>query len=250
MQRQKNWRYYLFQPYKWLFYGPVLVLSMLLAAVFILLFCRWLPRFCNQKVAPGWCSLNTLTALSSVEVNDQQRMDLSQSYIIVANHLSHFDIFLLYGRLGLDIRWVMKQELRSLPFFGVAAEKLGHIYIDRRDRAKAHAQLKQAQQKFTSGSSIIFFPEGTRSEGGTLLPFKSGAFVMAKQMQLPILPVVLTGTETVLPPRSLDLYPGKTVMTVLEPIGQDEVINMSHEELKERARNAIQTEQQRRQNGG
>lgn len=247
MQRQKNWRYYLFQPYKWLVYGPVLVLSMLLAAIFILLFCRWLPRFCNQKVAPGWCTLNTLTALSTVDVRGQQRMIPGQSYIIVANHLSHFDIFLLYGRLGLDIRWVMKQELRSLPFFGVAAEKLGHIYVDRSDRAKARAQLKEAQQKFTPGSSIIFFPEGTRSEGSALLPFKSGAFVMAKQMQLPILPVVLAGTDAVVPPRTLDLYPGKTVMTVLEPIGQNDVTKLSHEELKERARNAIQTEQQSRQ---
>ncbi|MEM8498463.1 MAG: lysophospholipid acyltransferase family protein [Pseudomonadota bacterium] len=249
MQRQKNWRYYLFQPYKWLVFGPVLVLSMLLAAVFILLFCRWLPRFCNQKVAPGWCSLNTMTALSSVDVRGRQRMDPNQSYIIVANHLSHFDIFLLYGRLGLDIRWVMKQELRSLPFFGVAAEKLGHIYVDRSDRAKAHAQLKEAQQKFTPGSSIIFFPEGTRGEGGGLLPFKSGAFVMAKQMQLPILPVVLAGTDAVAPARSLDLYPGKTVMTVLEPIAQNDVIELSHEELKERARNAIQTEQNSGQDG-
>ncbi|MFK7730674.1 MAG: lysophospholipid acyltransferase family protein [Pseudomonadales bacterium] len=244
MQRQKNWRYYLFQPYKWLVFGPLLVLSMLLAAVFIVLFGRWCPRFCNQKLAPGWCSLNTLTALSSVDVSGQHRIDPGQSYIIVANHLSHFDIFLLYGRLGLDIRWVMKQELRSLPFFGVAAEKLGHIYIDRSDRDKAHAQLKAAQQKFSSGSSIIFFPEGTRSEGGALLPFKSGAFVMAKQMQLPILPVVLSGTDAVAPPRSLDLYPGKTVMTVLEPIPADDVINMNHEELKERARNAIQLAQQ------
>lgn len=249
MQRQKNWRYYLFQPYKWLVFGPVLVLSMLLAAVFILLFCRWLPRFCNQKVAPGWCSLNTLTALSSVDVRGQQRMDPRQSYIIVANHLSHFDIFLLYGRLGLDIRWVMKQELRSLPFFGVAAEKLGHIYIDRSDRAKAHAQLREAQLKFTPGSSIIFFPEGTRSESGALLPFKSGAFVMAKQMQLPILPVVLAGTGAVAPPKSLDLYPGKTVMTVLEPIPESDVINMSHEDLKERARNAILAQQQSEQSG-
>lgn len=242
MQREKNWRYYLFQPYKWLVYGPLLVLSMLLAAIFILLFCRWCPRFCNQKVAPGWCALNTLTAFSRVDVHGQQHMNPNQSYIIVANHLSHFDIFLLYGRLGLDIRWVMKQELRSLPFFGVAAEKLGHIYIDRKDRSKAHAQLKGAQEKFTRGSSIIFFPEGTRSEQGTLLPFKSGAFVMAKQMQLPILPVVLAGTDAVLPPRSLDLYPGNTVMTVLEPIPQADVISMSHDELKQRARNAMQTE--------
>ncbi len=244
MQREKNWRYYLFQPYKWLVFGPVLVLSMLLAAIFILLFCRWCPRFCNQKVAPGWCSLNTLTALSSVEVRGQERMDPRQSYIIVANHLSHFDIFLLYGRLGLDIRWVMKQELRSLPFFGIAAEKLGHIYIDRSDRAKAHKQLREAQQKFTPGSSIIFFPEGTRSEKGVLLPFKSGAFVMAKQMQLPILPVVLAGTDAVVPARSLDLYPGKTVMTVLEPISKEDVISLSHDQLKQRARNAILNEQQ------
>jgi len=244
MQREKTWRYYLFQPYKWLIYGPVLVLSMLMAAVFILICCRWLPRFCNQKVAPGWCSLNTISAFTSVEVRGQQQLDPNQSYIIVANHLSHFDIFLLYGRLGLDIRWVMKQELRSLPFFGVAAEKLGHIYIDRSDRTRAHAQLREAQDKFTPGSSIIFFPEGTRSEGGALLPFKKGAFVMAKQMRLPVLPVVLSGTESVLPPRSLDLYPGHTVMTILEPISQDDVISMSHDDLKERARNAILTEQQ------
>lgn len=239
MSRKKDWRYYLFQPYKWLVFGPVLALSMIIGALIVLLVGRWFPRFCNRGVAAGWCVLNTYTSLSKINTLGAELIDKQQSYIIVANHLSHFDIFLLYGWLGLDIRWVMKQELRKIPLFGSACEALGHIYIDRGNHEVAQAQLSAARESFVPGTSIVFFPEGTRNTSGELKSFKSGAFIMAKQMQLPILPIALVGTDEIAPARTLDLFPGTAEVRILPPIAVEEVMELSSNQLKERARDAI-----------
>ena len=86
-----------------------------------------------------------------------------QSYVIVSNHQSQYDILLMYGWLGTDFRWVMKKELRRVPVLGLACEKLGHIYVDRSDSAAAVASLNAARKKLVNGTSVVFFPEGTRS---------------------------------------------------------------------------------------
>ncbi len=241
MKRRNIWLYSLFQPYKWLVFGPLLVLSTALAGSFIILFGRWLPRFCNQRVAPGWCRFIAAIALSATQVNGRANLVPGQSYIVVANHQSHFDILALYGSLGLDLRWVMKQELRKIPVFGRAAEELGHIYVDRRNRQRAREQMAAARKGFRPGTSVLFFPEGTRSDNGELLPFKSGAFAMAKQLELPILPVALSGTRDIAPARSLDLFPGTAQMTVLEPIPSSEVCALDIEDLIERSRRQLES---------
>ncbi len=177
--------------------------------------------------------------MSTIKVKDLAAINTEQSYIVVANHISHFDILALFGWLDLDIKWVMKQELRKVPFIGGATAALGNIFIDRKDHSRALQQLRDAQKRFRPGTSIIFFPEGTRQTGQTLGHFKKGAFVMAKQLGLPILPVVLQGTDKVFPAKTLDLYPGHMTMSLLAPITVDEVQRLSAEELTAKTRSAI-----------
>jgi 1-acyl-sn-glycerol-3-phosphate acyltransferase len=153
-----------------------------------------------------------------VTVEGRENIDPKQSYVLVSNHQSQFDIFLLYGWLGIDFRWVMKKELRGVPGIGMACDRLEHIFIDRSDHAAAMATLEDAKKKIVNGTSVMFFPEGTRSRDGKLKRFKKGAFRMALELGLPILPLTVTGTRDVLPADTSDLMPGSARLIIHPPI--------------------------------
>jgi 1-acyl-sn-glycerol-3-phosphate acyltransferase len=161
--------------------------------------------------------------------------------VIVANHQSHYDIFLLYGWLGVDFKWVMKQELRKAPMIGVACDRLGHIFVDRSDRQAAIASLQTAKERIRNGTSVFFFPEGTRSRSGDLRAFKKGAFRMALDLDLPILPITLVGTRRIMPPDSLDIFPGKARMIIHPPVAIGPYRDNDVEELMAVVRRTIES---------
>ena len=153
-----------------------------------------------------------------VRTRGRENIDKTQSYVIVSNHQSQYDIFVLYGWLGIDFKWVMKQELRKVPALGIACEKIGHIFIDRSNTAAALHSLNEAKSKIVNGTSVIFFPEGTRRRDHRLGTFKKGAFRTAIDQQLPLLPITVIGTRDILPARTLHLFPGTARMVVHPPI--------------------------------
>ncbi len=209
----------LYQPYKWLVFVPILVGStLILGATAIAIASALSPKLASKTCAVGWARLNSFLTPMFVSVRGRRNIDKRQSYVIVSNHLSHYDIFVLYGWLGIDFKWVMKKELRNLPALGTACEKMGHIYIDRSNRAAAIASLEEAKKKIADGTSVLFFPEGTRSTTGEMREFKKGAFVMAMDLGLPILPITIRGTNRILPPNTRDLFPGQANMRIHEPI--------------------------------
>lgn len=209
----------LYQPYKWLVFLPCAALSTLFIGIAAVVLASVIsPKAASMICGPAWARLNACLTPMLVSVEGRENIDGSQSYVIVANHQSQFDILVLYGWLGLDIRWVMKQELRKVPALGIASEKIGHIFIDRSDREAAIASLQEAKQKIMNGTSVLFFPEGTRSLTGELGEFKKGAFVMALDLGLPILPITISGTVKILPPTTLNLFPGRAKMTIHPPV--------------------------------
>ena len=105
-----------------------------------------------------------------------------------------------------------------MPGIGMACDRLGHIFIDRSDHAAAMASLEEAKKKISGGTSVMFFPEGTRSRDGKLMRFKKGAFRMAVDLGLPILPLTVTGTRDVLPAGTSDLMPGSARLIIHPPI--------------------------------
>jgi len=215
----RNLLHILYQPYKWLVFAPCLVISTLsLGTIAIVIATTVSPRLASRICAVGWARLNSLLTPMLVSVRGRHHIDKRQSYVIVSNHLSHFDVFVLYGWLGIDFKWMMKKELRVLPVLGTACEKMGHIYIDRSNRESAVASLKEAKKKIVNGTSILFFPEGTRSTTGKLGELKKGAFVMALDLGIPILPVTILHTDRILPPKTMDLFPGHSSMVVHMPI--------------------------------
>lgn len=228
--------YFLYQIYKWLVYGPILAVTTSVGAFIVVLICRFNPRLASRVIARNWARLNTYTVPANIEVVGRENFQPDVSYVVVANHISQFDILALYGWLNLDLKWVMKEELRKAPFLGFAAAALGHVFINRRNPTAAIERLNQIKDELQPGASPIIFPEGTRRNAGSLGQFKRGAFIMAKNLNLPILPVTLVGTDKIVPPGSLDLFPGKASIHVHPPI---DVSNASVQELRLSTRAAI-----------
>jgi 1-acyl-sn-glycerol-3-phosphate acyltransferase len=166
-------------------------------------------------------------------------IDADQSYVVVSNHQSLYDIFILYGWLGIDIKWVMKKELRKIPIIGYICHKMEHIYIDRSNRRTAINTINRAKSKITRGTSVIFFPEGTRSIDGTLGRFKKGAFRLAVDLGLPILPITISGTHDILPKHTVDLFPGPANMVIHPPIHVLPMDRENLEPLMQKTRNVI-----------
>ncbi len=217
----------LFFIYSWLVFVPLMAITTLVCGLLCLALVPFLPADqVARYTAVPWARLCLLYSGVRVDIYGQHHLQPKQSYVIVANHLSQFDIFVLYGYLGMDFRWVMKHELRKVPVIGICCEKLGHIFINRSDSQAAIASLNAARARLSNGASVVFFPEGTRSRDGQLKPFKKGAFKMAQELQLPVLPVTLTGTFDILPPGTIRLQPGhQATLTLHAPLavtGHDE----------------------------
>ncbi|MDJ0762582.1 MAG: lysophospholipid acyltransferase family protein [Myxococcota bacterium] len=208
-----------YQLYTWLVFAPLLFLGTAFwGTATVILAVTIGPRLASRIGGVSWSRLIGYTAPIFVSVMGRENIEKKQSYVIVSNHQSQFDIPLLYGWLGVDFKWVMKQELRKVPALGVACEKVGHIFIDRSNKFKALESIKKAKKNITDGVSVIFFPEGTRSRTGELGAFKMGAFRMALDLDLPILPVTIIGTGKVLPSRSVCMFPGRVKMIIHPPI--------------------------------
>lgn len=215
-------RKFLFWPYQlyvWLVFVPLTVLLTLLFSGLTVLFATLVnPRFASRWFAVSWARLVAWLTPIRVTVTGGEHADRDHTYVVVCNHQSQYDILVVYGWLDLDLKWVMKQELRKVPGIGIGCEKAGHIFVDRKSPRAAQAAVSAALGRLGDGVGILFFAEGTRSDDGRLLPFKKGAFRLAIEQQLPVLPVTLAGTRDVLPARSLKLFPGHCEMHVHPPI--------------------------------
>jgi 1-acyl-sn-glycerol-3-phosphate acyltransferase len=166
-----------------------------------------------------------------VRVEGREHARRGQSYVLMINHQGDYDVLALYGFLPLQFRWVIKQELRKVPFLGWACAAIGHIFIDRSDSRAAIASLEAAKPRLVGGVSVLFFPEGTRTLDGRLGPFKKGGFVMARQLGLPILPVSLSRSWKILPKGCLFPRPGTIRVRIHPPVapadhpGDDALMN-------------------------
>jgi len=133
----------------------------------------------------------------------------------------------------------MKMELRKVPFLGAACERLNHVFVDRKNRKASLDSIEKAKNKIKNGTSIVFFPEGTRNQSTTMSKFKKGAYMMALQLQLPILPITINGTNKILPTGTMDLVPGKAEIIIHEPIAIKNYSEDNIQDLIETSREKI-----------
>lgn len=230
---------FLFQFYKFIIYGPLLVLVTGFCGLLVLVVALVSPLHASRWVARIWARILYKSTLSSLDIEGLETLDTRRSYVVVSNHLSQFDIPVLYGWLPLDLKWVMKKELRQVPVIGVACAAMGHIFLDRRNSEESFRVLQEVKSNLNSDISILFFPEGTRSRNGEMQPFKIGAFMMAKDLDIAVLPITVQDTNTILPPDGIDLRPGHARMIIHPPIEVDVVRALSAGELRDRARAVI-----------
>lgn len=194
----------------------------------------------NRTSGVWWARLTGYITPIIVNVTGREHIQKKQSYIIVSNHQSMYDILVMYGWLGVDLKWVIKKEIRNVPVIGFAAEKGGNIFIDRSNPRAAYESLQQARKKVVNGTSIIILPEGTRSKTGVIGEFKKGAFWLARELQLPIVPVTILNTKNILPPKTLKLFPGRAIMKIHHPIDTTSYDKSSFDALIANVRDVIQ----------
>ncbi len=188
-----------------------------------------------------WSRMNLMLSGVRVRMVNREVIDPGQPYIIMSNHQSHYDVWALIAFLPLQLRWVMKMELRKIPIFGLGCERMGHIYIDRSHPDLAYKSLETAAEKIRSGASVVFFPEGTRSPDGRLLPFKKGGFNIALTAGVPILPVTIRGSRHVLPKGSAAVRPGTIELILHAPVFLDGYSQENRQELMDKIRETIES---------
>lgn len=147
------------------------------------------------------------------------KIDRSRSYMIIANHQSHFDgPALAWGLGGLQFRWIAKAELLKIPLFGHCLNASRHIFIDRSDQESALTSIQEGIARLPEGVGVMCFAEGTRSDTGRIGPFKKGGFAAALAFGMPLLPVTINGSRYVLPKGGLLFRKGIIELVVADPI--------------------------------
>lgn len=211
MKGSKNFFY---QIYKWIVFIPVFVLASIVFSIGAILLAVIISPRAGSLSGVMWAKTVSFFTPMRVQVFGSENIRKGQSYVIVANHQSAYDIFALYGFLKIDFRWIMKKELRHAFGIGPASAKVGHIFIDRSSPKAAYESIKEAKEKLVKGTSIVIFPEGTRSGSNTVKNFKRGAFKIAEELQLPILPVTIKDTHKVYGGGPFNVRPGKVSLTI------------------------------------
>lgn len=198
-----------------LFALETIILSFLIIAGCYLGYGAWASRHFGRL----WARITLALHFCPVSIQGREHLPYGDNaYVVVANHQSAFDIYALYGFINLPFKWVLKEELRRMPFIGKACEASGFIFVDDRKASSIFQTLTDAKKSLSEGSSIFIFPEGSRTETGEMIRFKKGAFVMASELGVPILPVSIDGAFDVLKRGDKLAFPHRIHLTIHPPI--------------------------------
>lgn len=224
--------------YQWLIAIPVLLVATLLCAVFTMLLVHWKNSEFVHRFQQLWSRLFFWMFFMNVKVEGAENMEKGKSYVFVANHTSMFDAWLVYGWLPAVFKWIMKASIRKIPFVGTACKAAGHIFIERGATKQAMRCLEEAKRDLQNGVCVVIFPEGTRSLDGQVGKFKRGAFQIAFDLGLPVVPLSLSGAYEVMPKGSFLVNPARKVkLTIGKPVDlsvyADDQHNQAIEDVRE-----------------
>jgi 1-acyl-sn-glycerol-3-phosphate acyltransferase len=167
----------------------------------------------SENVLRTWARLFLFIAGAKVTVRREEDLPKGESFVFVSNHTSNLDVPAILAVSDRPLRFIAKQELRRIPIFGWAADRMGHVFIDRKDSHGAAKAIRRRIERGLSGVGLFFFAEGTRSTTDELLPFKKGAAVAALETSLDCIPIAVAGARSVLKPKGFSLFqPGRVAV--------------------------------------
>ncbi|MDE0169223.1 MAG: lysophospholipid acyltransferase family protein [bacterium] len=188
-----------------------------------------------DRVARAWGRMWCWAAGVKLVVEGLEHIDSNSSYVIVSNHQSAFDIFAHFAALPVPIRFLAKAELFKIPLFGLAMRRIGMVEVDRGAGRAAHQAINEgARRTMDRGWSLMIYPEGTRPRDGVMLPFKKGAFSIARNVRAPVLPTAIVGSRAVWKPKTKLIRSGQVTVKIMPPISTDGLMIYELEGLKNR----------------
>ena len=191
---------YLYNTYQLLIALPLIVIeTVIICSCIIVGAALGFGHFWANYPPRLWARIILWLLFIPVKVEGRNRLDPKESYVFVANHQGAFDIFLIYGHLNRNFKWMMKYQLRKIPFVGFACAKTHQIFVDKRGPKKIKATYDLARETLQDGTSVTVFPEGSRSFTGHMGVFKKGAFMLADELQLPVVPLTINGSFNIMP---------------------------------------------------
>ncbi|WP_278888563.1 lysophospholipid acyltransferase family protein [Leyella stercorea] len=217
---------YIYRTYQLLIALPLIAIYTLITCLMVTVGCALgNGHFWGYYPGKWWAQFIIRILLLPVKVEGRENLVKGQSYVFVANHQGAFDIFLIYGFLSRNFKWMMKRQLRQMPFVGKACESAHHIFVDKRGASKIRETYDRARQTLQGGMSLVVFPEGARSFTGHMGVFKRGAFMLADDIELPVVPLTINGSFDIMP-RTRDMkwvvwHPLRlTIHKPIQPVGK------------------------------
>ncbi len=178
---------YLYRIYQLLIALPLIAIYTLITSLMVIIGCTLgNGHFWGYYPGKWWAQFIIRILLLPVKVEGRENLVKGQSYVFVANHQGAFDIFLIYGFLSRNFKWMMKRQLRQMPFVGKACESAHHIFVDKRGASKIRETYDRARQTLQGGMSLVVFPEGARSFTGHMGVFKRGASCSLTTLSCPL----------------------------------------------------------------
>lgn len=221
--------------------GLVQGLATLVCGSYLIVLLRIRPRTRQvPRVMRIWARLFLLATTTRVEVVGADRVDAAGSYVFVGNHSSNLDIPVIMARVPASVRFLAKKELFKVPVLGGAMRAIHMVETDRRLGLSAHRRInEQVTTVVTEGLSLMIFPEGTRTSDGDMLPFKKGAFRIAIDNSMPVVPVTIVGAYEGWRPHSKLIFGGRVRLIIHDPIPTEGLAHSDIDDLRDRARSTV-----------
>ncbi|MDE6408699.1 MAG: 1-acyl-sn-glycerol-3-phosphate acyltransferase [Muribaculaceae bacterium] len=205
--------------YQWFIAGPIFVVATFITALITAFgsmignrdfWGYWPPKY--------WAMFTCWLFLMRVKVVGRENIDKKTSYVFVANHQGAYDIWSIYGFLNHNFKWLMKKELEKIFAVGWACKRAGHVFVDDSSIHGIKTTIKDSEETLKDGMSLVIFPEGSRSWDGKMIPFKRGAFMLASEFGLPVVPITIDGSFKAMPRFTYNMTPTKITLTIHKPI--------------------------------
>lgn len=193
----------------------------------------------SHRVASFWAWMILKICRVRVEVSGREHLERGRTYVLASNHQSLFDTPILFAYLPVSFRILYKRSLNRIPFLGWHLFLSGHIGVERENRAQARESLDRAAERVRTGTSIVVFPEGTRSYDGVMRPFKKGSFRIAIRAGAPVVPLAIADSHRVMRRGQVTVFPRTVKLTIDRPVPVEGLSEEQAGRLAERVRGIV-----------